>query len=107
MARCAWLALVMFLPTILVAQEEGEGSRTQGLRNGRWWVEQRPENKLYYLVGVMDGAGYILTKPNFKTNEPSVAESLRIYKIRYSEVAVEVDRFYASEVLNAPIPVTR
>jgi len=106
MMRRTWLALLFLSAGPLVAQEDAEGLKTQGLKNGRWWAEQRTENKIYYLVGVMDGAGYILTRPNFKTNEPSVAEALRVYQIKTIELVVEIDRFYNSEILNAPIPVT-
>jgi len=88
----------------LNGQEDSDGQKTEGMRNGRWWKAQEFVAKYHYLVGVMDCAGYVLTKPDFKTKN-SVAESLRVYNIRYREIVDEIDKFYSSEALNARVPV--
>ena len=105
MTRRMLVALPLLCADLLPAQEDPE-NKTEGLRNGRWWKEQQFTAKLYYLLGIMDGAGYVLAKPNFKTRDFSIAESLRIFNVKYEELIAEIDKFYSSEILNARIPVT-
>lgn len=103
------LAVVAFVGSPALSQLTPE-EETSGVANGRVWKKLDLQSKVMLLYGFQEGMTLLLRHtllkigPDVTAKTEEVADSLMTYGFRVSDVAKQVDEFYA-DTANIRIPI--